>query len=261
MPRSSATLESQTTIAPTIVRPVSNAISIIRYLGQSGKAETVTHIARTLNINSSTCFNILRTLVAEGMLVFDDRGKTYSIGLGVVQLAQCALSESGKIDVIRPLLHEAAERYGVTMTLWRVADGDRNVLVSVSQSNSTFQIQMQVGQRLPLYIGALGRVLAGQAGISKADLKNEFDGIRWARAIDFEDFWKEAQRSAKTGWAVDDGYFATGVTSVAAAVSGADGGARHGLVATTFKGQLDAKQIVALAEDLLKLADQMEGLM
>jgi DNA-binding IclR family transcriptional regulator len=260
MPRSSAVTEDQDQVAPTVVRPVSNAIGILKHLGRSGKAETVTNIARTLNINTSTCFNILRTLVAEGMLVFDESSKTYSVGLGVVQLAQRVLTENGKVDVIRPLLHAVAERHGVTMTLWRFSDGDRNVLASVSQSSSAFQIQMKLGQRLPIYIGAFGRVLAAQNGVSKAELKREFEAMRWARAPDFDQYWADVQRAAETGWALDSGDFAIGVTSIATAVKGPDGHVRHGLVATMFNGQLDTARIEALAQDLLTLASEMEGL-
>lgn len=260
MPRPSAVSEAQGQVAPTVVRPVSNAIGILKHLGRSGNAETVTHIARTLNINTSTCFNILRTLVAEGMLVFEESSKTYSVGLGVVQLAQRALSENGKVDVLRPLLHAVAERHGVTMTLWRFSDGGRNVLASVSQSRSAFQIQMKLGQRLPIYIGAFGRVLAAQNAVPKADLKREFDAMRWARTPDFEDYWADVEHAARTGWALDVGDFAIGVTSVATAVKGPDGQVRHGLVATMFNGQLDDTRIAALADDLLHLSAEMEGL-
>ncbi len=260
MPKKNAGSEEQTSVAPTVVRPVSNAVSILKHLGRTGNAETVTNIARTLNINTSTCFNILRTLVAEGMLVFEENAKTYSVGLGVVQLAQHALSEDGKVEVVRPLLHGVAERHGVTITMWRFADGDRNVLTSVSQSRTAFQIQMQIGQRLPPYIGAFGRVLAARHGVPKEDLRHQFDAMRWARAPGFDDYWADVQRAAKTGWAIDEGGFAIGVTSVAVAVTGPNDQVRHGLVATTFDGQLDTAQINALAQDLLQLADEMDGL-
>ena len=60
MPKKNAVSEEQSSVAPTVVRPVSNAVGILKYLGRTGNAETVTNIARTLNINTSTCFNILR---------------------------------------------------------------------------------------------------------------------------------------------------------------------------------------------------------
>jgi DNA-binding IclR family transcriptional regulator len=80
--------------------------------------------------------------------------------LGIVQLAQSALTDGGKIEIVRPLLMRVAHEHSVTVTLWRISGNDRNVLISSAQNNSTFQIQMQVGQRVPIYIGAFGRVLA-----------------------------------------------------------------------------------------------------
>ena len=41
-----------------------NAIKILRYLTHTGAPERAADIARHLSINQSTCFNILRTLVA-----------------------------------------------------------------------------------------------------------------------------------------------------------------------------------------------------
>lgn len=246
--------------APTLVKPVVNAMAIMRHLGKTGQAETVTSIARTLGINTSTCFNILRTLAHEGMLVFDERAKTYAIGLGIVQLAQWSLNDSGKIEVLRPLLQEMAERHQMTVTLWRFGEGDRNVLVSSTQATTAFQLQMKTGQRLPLYIGAFGRVLAGINGLSKKELKKHFDKLRWMNPPDFETYWEDTRKAAETGWAVDDGNFAIGVVSIAVAVRSASGTVRHGIVASMFKGQKDGEQIEHVAQDMLELADEMSGL-
>ena len=58
-----------------LVKPVDNAIRIMRHLSISGRAHTLTRIARDLGINPSTCFNILRTLTAAHMIEFDLEGK------------------------------------------------------------------------------------------------------------------------------------------------------------------------------------------
>src|ERR1700694_5800610 len=59
-----------------LVKPVDNAIRIMRHLSISGRAHTLTRIARDLGINPSTCFNILRTLTAAHMIEFDLEAKT-----------------------------------------------------------------------------------------------------------------------------------------------------------------------------------------
>lgn len=253
--------ERDTAIAPTLVRPVTNALRILRYLSRARGPETVTMIARTLDINTSTCFNILRTLASEGMVAFDDRTKSYGLGIGVVQLAQGALSEQGKADVIRPLLQKMADDHGVTVTLWRVAESHRNVLISASQSRSAVQISMDVGQRLPLYIGAFGRVLAAANGTTEATLRAEFARMRWADAPNLETYLADVAAVRRTGWALDDGHFAVGVTSVAVAVRDFDGAVRHGIVASFFHNQLQKDATESLAADLLARAADLQGVL
>ncbi|MFN6978678.1 MAG: IclR family transcriptional regulator [Gemmobacter sp.] len=246
-------------LAPTIVRPVTNAVRILRHLARGRAPETVTAIARALGINTSTCFNILRTLASEGIVAFDERTKSYAIGLGIVQLAQGALTAEGKAAVIRPRLQAMSDRHGVTMTLWRVAENDRNVLISASQSRSAVQIHMDVGQRLPLYIGAFGRVLAAADAVPEAALRAAFDGMRWADPPTFEQYRADVVEAGRRGWARDDGHFAAGVCSVATGVREFDGRMRHGLVATFFRTQLSPAEIEALAGDLLALAGDLAG--
>ncbi len=248
-------------IAPTLVRPVTNALRILRYLSRAQGPETVTMIARTLDINTSTCFNILRTLASEGMVAFDERTKSYGLGIGVVQLAQGALSDQGKVEIIRPILQKVADDHGVTVTLWRVAESHRNVLISASQSRSAVQIHMDVGQRLPLYIGAFGRVLAAVNDVPDDALRREFKAMRWSDPPTLEAYLADVDRARRTGWAVDDGNFAVGVASVAVAVRDFSGAVRHGIVASFFRAQIDGAATEALAADLLARAEDMRGVL
>src|SRR5438876_5359402 len=71
----------------TVVKPVDNAIRILRYLAVIRQSSTVTIIARELKINPSTCFNILRTLVWNGVVDFDATTKSYKTGPGAIDLA------------------------------------------------------------------------------------------------------------------------------------------------------------------------------
>lgn len=244
----------------TLVRPVANAVRILRYLSQTGAPETVTNTANALGINTSTCFNIMRTLAAEGVVSFNERSKSYSIGLGIVQLAQSALTEGGKIEIVRPLLLRIAEDHSVTMTLWRISGSDRNVLISGAQNTSTFQVQMQVGQRVPMYIGAFGRVLAYHHKLGQRELMAHFSALRWGNPPSFAEYWADVEKVATRGWAVDDGNFARGVTSVAVPVIDGSGDIRHGIVATTFQGQSTAEEIERLALDLIVAAKQISGI-
>jgi len=236
------------------VKPVSNAIEIVRYLSKVRQPATVTQVARQLSINPSTCFNILRTLVWEGLIDFDEPSKSYTVGLGVVKLAEGALSERERLASLQQKIHEVAERYGVTLLLWRRIGDDRMLLVSVENSSADLQIHLRTGQRLPLLLGATGRVVASHLGLTRQQLKEKFRLLRWARRLSFDEFWRDVQTAVQRGWAVDDGFFGVGATTVAAPVFDRAGRVSHSLVAIMFRGQHDQTSIKRIAHDLIRLS-------
>jgi DNA-binding IclR family transcriptional regulator len=248
----------RTTTSPQ-VKPVVNALRILRHLNAVGYPDSVTNIARALGINTSTCFNILRTLASERIVDFNDKSKSYTIGLGIAQLAQTALSDGGKIEVFRPVIEKIAEAHSVTVTLWRLTDRERNVLISAARSSAAFQIQMPIGQRLPLFIGALGRALAFYRKVTKNELRTHFAKMRWDNPPVFEQYWRDVQDVGKRGWAIDQGNFAKGITSLGVPVFDSSGSIRHGMVATTFQGQLGPKELAKLGKAMLDITQDIHG--
>jgi DNA-binding IclR family transcriptional regulator len=149
-----------------MVKPIINAIRILRHLTETATPERAADLARLLSINPSTCFNILRTLVAEEIVEFDRRAKTYSAGLGLAKLVGNMVTEGQRLEAARPLMQEFAARFGVTVTLWRRMGADRIVLVSSETSPADLRIDMAAGQRLPMLMGASGRLFASRLDLS-----------------------------------------------------------------------------------------------
>lgn len=254
------TSSTQGAVAPTVVRPVVNAIALLRHLGGTGAPASVTQLARLTGINTSTCFNILRTLVAEGLLVFDEETKTYQIGIGAIEIAQSALNEGGKADVLQPMVDAVARRHGVTLTLWRCGETHRHLMVGAAETELPFRIDMRIGLETPLFVGAIGRCFVAERGLTEAEIDALYPSLTWARAPGLETFKAEVAEAAARGWGFDDGAFAKGVTNLGVIVPRADGPARYGLVASLFQGQFPAAQIDAIAQDMVALAQDIAGL-
>ena len=62
-----------------LVGALSSGLKILRYLASSSTPIGVTRIAKDLELNASTCFNLLKTLVHERLVTFDESTKTYSM--------------------------------------------------------------------------------------------------------------------------------------------------------------------------------------
>jgi DNA-binding IclR family transcriptional regulator len=247
--------EPEERLARTEVPAVAAAIRIMRRLAASPAPQGATPLARALGLNTSTCFNILRTLAQGGLVRFDPDTKTYALDLGVVDLARAAFSRGAEAERIPSLLRQFALRRGVTVTLWRPAGPDRMVLSHVAESDQVMRIRMSVGQRLPLLIGAMGRVHGAFAGLEEAELRRRFAALRWQRPFSVEEFLAEVAETRLRGWAVDEDHYVHGVTTLSAPVQG-----REGLLAasaTMFTGQYERAAFPTLGGELLALAQDI----
>ena len=225
-----------------------SGLAVVRYLAASPSPVGVTRIARELELNASTCFNLLKTLVHEGLVNFDDATKTYTIGLGVVELAKGALEQSSYVRMIQPYLREIAETFRVTATLWHRTRGDRVVLLDRADHEAAVRVHMSIGQRLPMYVAALGRCMAAHSGLSTEDLRGHFEQLRWADGPSFPTYLKEVEQARKLGYAVDNGSYAKGVTTVSAPVLDEAHKAIMAISAVGFYGQLSNAEIKAVGE-------------
>lgn len=245
------------TSAGVTVKPVVNAVRILRYLTHTGAPERAADIARHLGIYPSTCFNILRTLVAEDVVDFNVLSKTYSAGLGLARLVEQLVTQGQRLQLALPSMRDLAAQFGVTVTLWRRMGVDRIVLVHSESSPTDLHIDMPAGQRLPILMGASGRLFVGRLGLSDDELRAEFDKLRWARPLSFETYQREVNRSRRRGWATDDGYFATGVQAIAAPVTDPSDNIAYTVSAVMIRGQRDDAQIETLGEALRDLGHRL----
>ncbi len=233
-----------------LVGALASGLAIVRYLSVAGAPVGVSRIARHLGLNSSTCFNLLKTLVHERLVVFDEATKTYGVGLGLVELAKGALESASYARLVHPHLEAVAAGHNVTATLWQRASDDRVVLVARADNDATMRVHMNVGQRLPTYISALGRTIAANSGLSRAELRRRFDGLRWDVSPGFGAYLRSVEEAGRKGYAVDAGCYVKGVTSVSAAVLDASNRPVMAISGTGFSAQLSRVAVKALGEKL-----------
>src|SRR5690554_214852 len=184
------------------VGALSNGMNILRYLSSTTSPVGVSRIARDLGINSSTCFNLLKTLVHEGLVHFNEDTKTYSTALGLVELAKGALEQKSYIRMIHPHLEEISKTHRVTVTLWHCMENERVVLVDRAENDYAIRVHMSIGQRLPMYVGALGRILGAHSGMDTVELRSRFSKLRWENPPTFDEYLADIKESKINGYAV-----------------------------------------------------------
>jgi len=244
-----------------LVKPVINALHILRYLTETGGPARAVDIARHLGLNQSTCFNILRTLVSEEVAAFDPLSKTYTAGIGLARLVGQFVTQGQRIEAAKPLMRELARRFSITVTLWRPIGTERIVLVSSEVSPADLRIDMAEGQRLPYLMGASGRVFAGHLELDENRLREAFEKIRWAGPLTFDAYWREVEEARQRGYAVDNGNFARGIMAIAAPVPDAAGNPALTVSAVMFQSQYEKDGVAAVGQALNELGQKLSALL
>ncbi len=254
--------EEGSSLEPSVtVKPVVNAIRILRHLNELGSPGRAISIARALSINASTCFNILRTLASEHLVNFDPLSKTYTPGVGLTTLVGNFLSERQRIEAVSPHMADLAAKFSATMALWRRVSNDRIILVRSISSPTNVRIEMVEGQRLPMMMGATGRLLASQLDLPPKELRAMFRRLRWQRPLTFEEYWRQVEEATAKGYALDDGFYSAGVKSVAVPIADSSGYVGFTLVAIIFRTQIDEDAIGDLAVHMQDVAKRFAGIL
>lgn len=237
--------------APAIAR----AAAVLRALGRKGSPQGVHAIARELGLVPSTCLYVLRALVAEELVAFDQETKRYALDAGVLTLAQHWLKRNRFPDLAQPALDAIAETFGVTALGVHVVGLEHIVVVALSQAGKSFQISTQIGSRFPALISATGRCIAAFGDHSAVDLETRFGALRWDDPPTLEAWQAQVEQTRAQGVAVDAGHYISGVTVVAAPVFRSRGQLSHALVALGIGSTVERQGLSALQEAIRSAAE------
>lgn len=226
-------------------------LSVVKYLVAADAPVGVSKVAKDLDINPSTCFNLLKTLVHVELAEFDNVEKTYTPGFGILELSKGFLDQEDMVKFVRPRMQKLAHSQRVTCTLWRKIGDDRAILVDRADTAAAVRVHMFVGQRLPLFVGGLGRCFAANSGLSKDEVKKRFELLRWENQPEFPTWWEEVQKTKDRGYAIDENAFVKGITTVAAPILNNSGEVEFVISAIGFSGQFNMDSLGTLASALV----------
>ncbi|WP_340589050.1 IclR family transcriptional regulator [Erythrobacter alti] len=222
--------------APAIAR----AAAILRLLGKADGPMGLQPIARELGLVPSTCLYVLRTLVGEGLVAFDQPTKRYRLDAGILTLARQYLRSDPFPGVVQSSLDKIASEHGVTALGVQISGLDHIIALAVSESEGNFSLSTRVGSRFPALISATGRCIAAFGAHDPARLRKRFDQLRWDNPPGFNLWKKQVEQARRDGYAIDAGHYIAGVTVLAAPVYTTSATPSHAIVALGLEGVISA---------------------
>ncbi len=246
-----------------LVPAVDQAARILRCLAKSSSIKmNLTEICREVGIHKSKGYSILNTLQRFGLVQKDPAGKTYSLGLGLIDLSRRVLDNLNYSEVAGPLLGALAARTHST-ALFGLNNGDNVFIVAKQEADLNIGITTRVGHRFSITHGAHGKAImaflpeAEQERI-RAQGRLFFHGV--ASKFDPERLERELAECRRTGYAYDMGDLNPGMNIIASPVFGAQGGLMGSLfIMGTFSESYIPEYGPVVAESARKLSALIGG--
>jgi DNA-binding IclR family transcriptional regulator len=145
--------------AGNTIRTVRRALAILRAFRSTDRDLPLGEIAQRAKLDKGTTHRLLRTLIVERLVEQQEAGMTYSLGMGVLELAAGLTSQGDLRQKAQPVLAALAAATGTTAFLGVVHD-DHALCIGRVDGGLDIQIRSwSIGGRLPLNAGAGPRVL------------------------------------------------------------------------------------------------------
>lgn len=256
MPRS-AEADAAAVVKGSKAPSISRALAILHLLGESPTPLGVQALARQLGVVTSSCYYLLQALVAEEMVTFDPDTKRYSLGPGVLTLAQYWYRQNRFGDLVQPHLDQISEAFDVTVVATEIFGLDHVTIIAISRSAGDFRFSAHIGTRFAALTSATGRCIAAFGGYPQAEVEARFRQIQWDVPLDYGVWREQVERARRLGYAVDQGNFFSGMISVAAPVWNAQGQVSHAINALGRASALEGARLERLEEAVLAAARQL----
>ena len=237
------------------------AARLLERVGELGAARSA-ELADELGLNRSTCHDILKTLVFEGLLSFDGASKTYRPGPVLEATGARAWEASGRLRALRPALERWVWETGCMAYLARLLPNREFVVVDRVEAVQPIRITIDVGQRFPLVVAAKGKAYLSQLPEAVARALLVEHGLpRYApdSITDVDEYLAELAAVRSRGWASSRREYYGGAGAIAAPVRGPGGEVELVVCSMGTEDQLPEPRLEELGPRLAGLARELEA--
>lgn len=202
---------------------IARALRVVFAVAESPEPDVgVSELARTLGYSKTVVHRIVRTLVATGFFVVDERTRRYRLGPGAVSVGLAALARMEVPRIAQPYMERLVARTAETATL-SARYGDQRMYLAQVLSPQEIRMAVPLGQLFPLHVGGSSKAIL--ASLDSAERTAYLDrALAGTMSVTSrEELEDELRRIHRRGYAVSRGERQVDAGSVAAPVFDATG--------------------------------------
>lgn len=188
-------------------------------------ALTAPELARRLQVPRTTVFRLLVTLESLGFVERVHNGREYQLSTAVLKLGFEYLASLALTELSRPVLERLRDEFNYSANLV-VRDGRDIVYVQKVASGSLFSSSVHIGTRLPAHATVLGRVLLSRHGwdaLRELYPEDQLQSYGPNTPATVDELYRLLQKDAERGYVLEEGFFESNISTVAAPVFDEEG--------------------------------------
>ncbi|SFB13739.1 MULTISPECIES: IclR family transcriptional regulator [unclassified Bacillus (in: firmicutes)] len=203
-----------------VVKSVSRALDIITIVSMKKGGIGVTEIAKQIDINKSSVYRILSTLVQYGYIEQDSETGRYKLGYKFLEVSTKLLDSIDLREEAKPFLLELENETNEVIHLV-VYDQGEVVYIEKLEGNETLRMHSKVGKRAPMHCTSVGKAILAHlpSSVVLEILERRGMAMHTEHTItDKDQFLKELIQVKQKGYALDLEENETGITCIAAPI-------------------------------------------
>jgi DNA-binding IclR family transcriptional regulator len=238
---------------------VNKALELVRFLGEENGESTTKALAIQLGVPRTTCYRILRSLVAKNW-VRPLEGGRHVLSLGLLPLLKPLRPTEHLAEAVQPVLGALAARSELTAKL-TVRQGDYAITVARGESSQQTSVSVRVGSCFHLTHGSSGAVLL--SGLDDDEIKEIVERAP-AECWEYQtpaDVYARLKEFRAEGWCADLGKYRPGNHAVSAPVRDSRRNSIAALTLIGFPHELSEARLPQQTKLLLEAARQAQAIL
>lgn len=140
------------------IRSVQRAINVLNCFSVEKIELSLTEISNQIDLAKSTTSRLLDTLEQNGLVTRKEEKYKYKLSYRMFLYGHIASKSTGVLEFSKPILEKLRNEIGESVSLYMI-DNDKRVCIERLSSGQSIQHRINLGEVLPLTIGAGGKIL------------------------------------------------------------------------------------------------------
>ncbi len=146
----------------SLLKSLEKSLDVLDIFVECNTGLTLKEIAARTQLNTSTAFRIVNTLERRQYLTRNEASKQYRLGPKALALGYSSHWTENVVTLTKPYLRRLQQIFNETASVY-VAEGDSRICLDHVESTHALRRVIPMGESLPLYKGAAGKILLAWA--------------------------------------------------------------------------------------------------